>query len=73
MISGSVVELADGVRQSAAIWRGSGARWSLIVLPDPGRRSEAWSTDCAAGCTTLGSRDGAVAVWEDDTRARVPH
>jgi hypothetical protein len=72
VISGSVVELAGGVRQSAAIWRGSGARWSLIVLPDPGRRSEAWSTDCAAGCTTLGSRDGAVAVWEDDTRARVP-
>lgn len=72
VISGSVIDLVDGVRQSAAIWRGSGASWTLTVLPDAGRRSEAWSTDCAAGCTTLGSRDGVVAVWKDDTRARVP-
>ena len=72
VISGSVIDLADGVRQSAAIWRGSGANWTLAVLPDADRRSEAWSTDCGAGCTTLGSRDGAAAVWENGTLAPVP-
>jgi hypothetical protein len=72
VISGSVVELTGGVRQSAAIWRGSGASWTLTVLPDPGRRSEAWSTDCVAGCATLGSRDGAVAIWDAGMLAPVP-
>lgn len=72
VISGSVIELSGGVRQSAAIWRGAGAQWALTVLPDPGRRSEAWSTDCAAACATLGSRDGSAAVWEGPTRASLP-
>ncbi len=72
MISGSVIDLADGVHQSAAIWRGSGASWTLTVLPDAGRRSEAWSTDCAASCATLGSRDGVAALWDDGSRAPLP-
>ena len=35
-IDGSVIDLGDGVRQSAAVWRGSGTDWRLSVLPDPG-------------------------------------
>ena len=61
-IDGSVIDLSDGVRQSAAVWRGSGTDWRLSLLPDPGKRSEAWSTVCAepgsAECWTVGSRDG---------------
>lgn len=75
-MSGSVIDLTDGVRQSASVWRGSGTDWRLSVLADPGRRSEAWSTTCAgpgsAGCWTVGSRDGAVAVWSNGIRAGLP-
>ena len=77
VINGSVIDLADGVRQSAATWRGSGADWRLSTLPDPGERSEAWSTACATaggddGCWTVGSRDGVVAVWSGSARTSVP-
>ena len=75
-INGSVVDLSDGVRQSAAVWRGSGTDWRVSLLDDPGKRSEAWSTSCAGpestGCWTVGSRDGAVAVWSDGARAGLP-
>ncbi len=74
-IDGSVVDLSDGVRQSAAVWRGSGGTWRLSVLPDPGQRSEAWSTTCAGAgsdCWTVGSRDDATAVWSDGARASPP-
>lgn len=74
-IDGSVVDLSDGVRQSAAVWRGSGSTWGLSVLPDPGRRSEAWSTTCAGpgpDCWTVGSRDGVTAVWSDGARTSGP-
>ena len=78
VISGSVIQLADGVRQSAAVWRGSGADWELSELSDPGRRSEAWSTACLGsdpgdhGCWSVGSREGKVSVWSADERASVP-
>ena len=75
-INGSVIDLSDGVRQSAAVWRGSATSWSLVELSDPGKRSEAWSTTCAepgsAGCWTVGSREGAVAVWSDGARVDLP-
>lgn len=74
-VDGSVIDLTDGVRQSAAVWRGSGTQWQLSVLPDPGTRSEAWSTACAETgptCWTVGSRDDALAVWADDVRAEPP-
>jgi hypothetical protein len=74
-VDGSVVDLSDGVRQSAAVWRGSGTQWRLTVLPDPGNRSEAWSTACAetgSACWTVGSRDDVLAVWTDDGRAGLP-
>lgn len=75
-IDGSVIDLADGVRQSAAVWRGSGGDWQLTVLPDPGRRSEAWSTSCAGpgpdDCATVGSRDDVLTVWADGVRSALP-
>ena len=75
-IDGSVIDLSDGVRQSAAVWQGSGTDWRLSLLPDPGQRSEAWSTACAepvsAECWTVGSREGAVTVWSDGARASLP-
>ena len=74
-IDGSVIDLSDGVRQSAAVWRGSGTDWAVSVLADPGQRSEAWSTVCAgagSGCWTVGSRDDAVAVWTDVARVDLP-
>ncbi|HEY5978702.1 MAG TPA: hypothetical protein VIT41_03620 [Microlunatus sp.] len=75
-ISGSVIDLADGVRQSAAVWRGSGVDWRLSLPADPGKRSEAWSTVCEGsgppGCWSVGSREGAVAVWSDDGRSSLP-
>ena len=78
VISGSVIDLTDGVHQSAAAWRGSGAGWELSELSDPGRRSEAWSTACTdsgpqgQGCWSVGARDGRIAVWSADGRATVP-
>jgi hypothetical protein len=76
VIDGALIDLTDGVRQSAAVWRGSGSDWRRSLLADPGRRSEAWSTACAATgpapCWTVGARDGVVAVWSTDARARLP-
>lgn len=72
VVNGSVVDLTDGVRQSAAVWRDTDGAWSLTVLPDPGARSMAWSTACASTCWTAGGRDGTVAVWSDAGRAPVP-
>lgn len=72
VISGSVIDLTGGVHQSAAIWRGSGAQWPMTVLPDPGRRSEAWSTGCAEVCATVGARDGLAAIWVGRQRQSLP-
>lgn len=63
VVSGSVLDLTDGVRQSAAIWRDADDDWSLTTLPDPGKRSQAWSTACETECSTVGFRDGRVALW----------
>lgn len=74
-VEGSVIDLDGGVHQRAAVWRGSGARWQLSVLPDPGSRSLAWSTACAAtgpSCWTVGSRDDRLAVWADGGRSALP-
>lgn len=71
-VSGSVIDLRGGVRQSAAYWRDVSGSWSLTTLPDPGKRSEAWSTACAEVCWSVGARDGAVAVWSDRARSAVP-
>jgi hypothetical protein len=77
-ISGSVIDLRDGVHQAAAVWRGSGDDWKLSELPDPGRRSDAWSTACAEAsgrsgtCWSVGSREGRVAIWSAAGRARLP-
>lgn len=72
VVNGSVIELGDGVRQSAATWRATDGDWSLTVLGDPGKRSEAWSTACATSCWTAGGRDGALAVWAGDQLVEVP-
>lgn len=71
VVNGSVIDLGDGVRQSAATWRATDGQWSLTVLGDPGKRSEAWSTACATRCWTVGGRDGALAVWAEDRRVEV--
>lgn len=70
--SGSVLDLADGVRQSAASWRDTNGSWTLTLLPDPGRRSEAWSTACSQTCWTAGTRDEELAVWSADGLATLP-
>lgn len=72
VVNGSVIALTDGVRQSAATWRDVNGNWTLSLLPDPGGRSEAWSTACDEGCWTVGSRDGAVAAWSDGGRVALP-
>jgi hypothetical protein len=72
LVSGSVIDLGEGVRQAAAYWRDADGTWTLTELPDAGRRSEAWSTACAESCWSVGARDGSVAVWSDDRRPEVP-
>lgn len=62
-VSGSVLELSDGVRQEAAVWQDGNDDWRLTVLPDPGKRSQAWATACESDCSTVGFRDGRVALW----------
>ena len=71
-VSGSVLDLSDGVRQSAASWRDVNGSWTLTSLPDPGQRSEAWSTACHQTCWTAGIRDGKLAVWSADELAAIP-
>jgi hypothetical protein len=66
IITGSLVDLSGGVRQSAAVWMSAGSDrdWRLIRLPEPGRRSEALSARCTAGtCWVAGHVDGRLAVW----------
>lgn len=64
VVSGSVLDLTDGVRQEAATWTDSGGQWTLKVLPQPGRRSQAWATACESDCSTVGFRDGRVTIWQ---------
>ena len=71
-VSGSLLDLSNGVRQSAATWRDVNGAWSLTPLPDPGQRSEAWSTACAQTCRSAGIRDGRLAVWSADALADLP-
>lgn len=71
-VSGSVLDLTDGVRQSAATWRDVNGSWSLAALPDAGQRSEAWSTACRQTCWSAGFRDDQLAVWSTDGLAALP-
>lgn len=71
-VSGSLLDLTDGVRQSAVTWRDVKGSWSLSPLPDAGQRSEAWSTACAQTCWSAGIRDGRLAVWSADGLAELP-
>ena len=71
-VSGSVIDLRDGVHQQAAHWRDVAGSWTLTVLTDPGTRSDAWSTACAETCWSVGARDGSLGVWSGRTRQPVP-
>lgn len=62
-VSGSVIDLTDGVRQEAATWRDTAGQWQRTILTDPGKRSQAWATACESDCASVGFRDGAVVVW----------
>jgi hypothetical protein len=72
LVSGSVIDLHDGVRQAATYWRDAGGSWLRATLTDAGDRSEAWSTACQEVCWSAGSRDGIVAVWSDGVRQPTP-
>lgn len=72
VVNGSVIDLTDGVHQSAAYWRDTDGDWTLTVLEDPGRRSEAWSTACSGTCWSVGSRDGSAAIWSNGIRVTIP-
>lgn len=72
VVNGSVIDLRDGVHQSAAYWRDVDGSWSLTALADPGRRSESWSTACGPVCWSVGGRDGAIAVWAGGRRVEAP-
>ena len=72
VVSGSLIYLSNGVRQQAAYWRDVAGSWTLTALPDPGSRSEAWSTACSSSCWSAGGRDGALTVWSDETRQLLP-
>ncbi|HEU5485106.1 MAG TPA: hypothetical protein VFU98_09380, partial [Microlunatus sp.] len=56
LVSGSVIDLSDGVHQGAAYWRDVDGSWTLTRLTDPGDRSEAWSTTCGGVCWSVGRR-----------------
>ena len=73
MVSGSVLDLSNGVRQSAASWRDVNGSWTMTPLPDPGKRSEAWSTACRQTCWTAGIRDDKLAVWSADELINIPN
>lgn len=72
-VSGSVLDLSGGVRQSAATWHEVGGTWELTPLPGPGKRSEAWSTACSQTCWTAGIRDDKIAVWSADELIDIPN
>ncbi len=71
IVAGSVFELSSGVHQLAAVWLSTGdRRWTLLRLPDAGKRSEALSVSCVqAGCWVAGRVDGQLALWSVDTTA----
>ena len=75
VVAGSVLDLADGIRQGAAAWlSGSDGDWRLVRLPDPGGRSEALSARCRGSvCWIAGWVDGRLAAWrlDGDTAVRV--
>lgn len=71
-VSGSVLDLTDGVRQSAVTWRDADGSWTIAPLPDPGKRSEAWSTACSQTCWTAGVRDDKLAVWSAGALLDIP-
>jgi hypothetical protein len=65
IITGSVLDLSDDVRQNAAVWLSNADRdWRLVRLPDPGARSEALSARCAGSvCWIAGYVDDRLAIW----------
>ena len=65
IITGSLITLASGLRQTAAVWTwpSRSAAWSVTRLPDAGKRSEALSARCAQTCWLSGYVDGEVALW----------
>lgn len=72
LVSGAVIDLTDGVHQGAAYWRGQSGSWTATTLADPGARSEAWSTACTDSCSSVGARDGSLAVWSAAGREETP-
>ena len=72
IMNGSVIDLTNGVHQSAVTWRDVNGSWTLTPLPDPGRRSEAWSTACTQTCWSAGFRDDKIAVWSAAGPATIP-
>lgn len=72
VVSGSVIDLGAGVHQQAAFWRDTAGAWSLTMLPDPGKRSDTWSTACAQTCWSVGARDDSLAVWSGRVRQQIP-
>ncbi len=72
LVTGSLLHLDDGVKQTAAVWRSSGVNtaWRRIDLPDSGAHSESVSARCGApsatGCVVAGQVDGRLAVWSLD-------
>ena len=71
IVAGSVFDLSSGVHQLAAVWLSTGdRRWTLLRLPDPGKRGEALSVSCVqASCWVAGRVDGQLALWSVDTTA----
>ncbi|TDW75410.1 hypothetical protein [Kribbella pratensis] len=69
VIVGSQVRLAPGVvAQEAAVWRSTklNSGWTRIVLPEPGKRSQANTATCANDCVISGYVDGRLAIWQLD-------
>lgn len=66
VVAGSVIRVATGVRQVAALWTWPtrSAPWSVLDLPDAGGRSEAQAASCTgAECWIAGQVDGRAAAW----------
>jgi hypothetical protein len=72
LVTGSVLHLDEGVKQTAAVWRSSGPNtgWHRIDLPDSGTHSESVSARCGGpsgtSCVVAGQVDGRLAVWSLD-------
>ena len=66
IITGSLITFENGLQQTAAVWTwpSRSAQWSVVRLPDAGKRSEALSTQCAEACWVSGYVDGQVALWQ---------